>query len=126
MSTFSTVYRVGNSAKEMVGFASYCGLAGASLDIEHEQRDTDWEWGPLIGLEFSVKPVTSMKLYSRFSANYSLNMELLTTEIGASVDLMSHLSFFGGWRRWDYSYEDSTLDVELKLSGLVAGMLLSF
>lgn len=136
ISTLSAAVRWGFSVAERVKFEWIGGYGATVMDIEltsgslfeDEYHET---YGPILGTEISVKLLSSLQLYARWRQTGSgmiySEATLSEYELGTSVHIMSHLSLFGGYRTWVYEWDNNSgSDIELELSGPVAGILLTF
>ncbi|MFN0242245.1 MAG: hypothetical protein ACKVWV_05075 [Planctomycetota bacterium] len=111
------------------------GLAWQANDIDIAPIDVEDEngLGPYIDVDCGWLPVHWLEPYARANVAALLNevSTLAAFELGARVHAVEHATFYAAWRHAWYEMDDVDSDVgvstiELDVSGLVVGVLLSF
>ncbi len=124
---------------EIVGIDGFLGAGINYLDLELEsgasrESDTSVAGGPAFGGQLTVHlpaPFDWLTVYAKAGVLFGFgdgDTSLSNKEVGLTVSPVPGLGIIAGWRWWDYEEENygSGADIDLRLSGPVAGLQLTF
>ncbi len=122
---------------EIVGIDGFLGAGINYLDLELEsgasrESDTSVAGGPAFGGQLTVPaPFDWLTVYAKAGVLFGFgdgDTSLSNKEVGLTVSPVPGLGIIAGWRWWDYEEEHygSGADIDLRLSGPMAGLQLTF
>jgi hypothetical protein len=125
-----------------ISFDGLFGLGLDRLDLElsdavKSARDTTTTIGPYLGARMNWQPFAVVGAYVQafgyvgvlgFSDSYSgiAAASHSGAELALTITPHRSVTLFGGWRVWSYNEERSGSDVDLRMSGPIAGLRLDF